>query len=127
MITKGCIVRDDLHIPEELHDKFKDFLPCPEIMAPSVELFSDSQKKLMKRNKIMIHRKTTKLVPHLMNKDNYCIHDRFLKYIDGHGVKIKKVHNIVCFNQKAWLKKYIVFNTEKGNKRKVNLRKMFLD
>ena len=81
MITKGCIVRDDLHIPEELHDKFKEFLPCPEIMAPSVELFSDYQKKLMKRNKIKIHRKNTKLVPHLMNKDNYCIHDRFLKYI----------------------------------------------
>ena len=52
MITKCYIVRDDLHIPEELHDKFKEFLPCPEIMAPSVELFSDFQKKLMRRNKL---------------------------------------------------------------------------
>ena len=81
MMTTCYMVRDDLHIPEELHDKFKEFLPCPEIMAPSVELFSDYQKKLMRRNKIKIHRKNTKLVPHLMNKDNYCIHDRFLKYI----------------------------------------------
>ena len=41
---KGYIVEVDLHIPEELHDKFKEFPPCPEIMAPSVDLFSDYQK-----------------------------------------------------------------------------------
>ena len=52
MMTTCYMVRDDLHIPEELHDKFKEFLPCPEIMAPSVELFSDFQKKLMRRNKL---------------------------------------------------------------------------
>ena len=51
MITKCYIVRDDLHIPEELHDKFKEFLPCPEMRAPSVMLFMDYQKKLMKGNK----------------------------------------------------------------------------
>ena len=53
-----------------------------------------------------------------MDKDNYCIHYRNLKYIVGHGVKIKKVHNIISFNQKAWLKKYIDFNTEKRKQAK---------
>ena len=48
-------------------------------------------------------------------------------YIVGHGVQIKNVHNIVCFNKKAWLKKYIDFNTEKEDKREMNLRKIFLD
>ena len=41
--------KKDLHIPEELNDKVKEFQPCPEMMAPSVELFSDYQKKPMKR------------------------------------------------------------------------------
>ena len=41
----------------------------------------------------------------------------FKIYIVGHGVKIKNVHNIVCFNKKAWLKKYIDFNTEKRQAR----------
>ena len=41
---KGYILEVDLHIPEDLHDKFKEFPPCPEIMAPSVDLFSDYQK-----------------------------------------------------------------------------------
>ena len=51
MMTTCYMVRDDLHIPEELHDKFKEFLPCPEMRAPSVMLFMDYQKKLMKGNK----------------------------------------------------------------------------
>ena len=40
----GYILEVDLHIPRKLHDKFKEFPPCPEIMAPSVDLFSDYQK-----------------------------------------------------------------------------------
>ena len=55
--------KKDLHIPEELHDKVKEFRPCPEMMAPSVELFSDNQKKLRQKNKMKINKKNTKLVP----------------------------------------------------------------
>ena len=47
-----------------------------------------------------------------MDKDNYCIHYRNLKYVVGLGVKIGEVHNIISFKQKAWLKQYIDFNTE---------------
>ena len=36
--------KKDLHIPEELNDKVKEFQPCPEMMTQSVELFSDYQK-----------------------------------------------------------------------------------
>ena len=45
----------------------------------------------MIKNKINVNKKNTKLVPHLMDTDNYCIHYRNLKYIVGHRVKIKKV------------------------------------
>ena len=79
----------------------------------------------MIKNKIKVNKKNTKLVPHLMDKDNYCIHYRNLKYIVGHGVKIKKVHNIISFNQKAWLKKYIDFNTEKRKQAKNEFEKDF--
>ena len=42
-------------------------------------------------------------------------------------LEIKNGHNIVCCNQKAWLEKYIDFNTEKEDKRKMNVRRIFLD
>jgi hypothetical protein len=110
---KGYILEVDLHIPEEIHDKLKEFPPCPEIMVPDVNMFSGYQKKLMMKNEIKISKKNTKLVPHLMDKKNYCIHYRNLKYVVGLGVEIKKVHNIISFKQRTWLKKYLNFNTEK--------------
>ena len=35
-----------------------------------------------------------------------------MKQALNHGSKFKKVHRIIEFNQKAWLKPYIVMNTE---------------
>ena len=39
----------DLHIPEHLHDKLKEFPPCPEIMAPEEHMLSDYQQNIMKQ------------------------------------------------------------------------------
>ena len=35
-----------------------------------------------------------------------------MKQALNHGLKLKKVHRIIEFNQKAWLKPYIDMNTE---------------
>ena len=66
-----------------------------------------------------------KLVPHLMEHKNYCIHYRNLKYIKELGVTLGKVHNIVSFKQQAWLKPYIDFNTEKRKGAKNEFEKDF--
>ena len=60
-----------------------------------------------------------------MDHSNYCIHYRNLKYLVNLGVEIKKVHNIVSFKQKAWLKKYIDFNTEMRKEAKNDFEKDF--
>jgi hypothetical protein len=114
----GYILEVDLHIPDEIHDKLKEFPPCPELITPDVNMFSDYQKKLMTKNKTKISKKNTKSVPHLMDKKNYCIHYRNLKYVVGLAVEVKKVHNVISFKQSAWLNKYIDFNTEKKDKSK---------
>ena len=48
----------------------------------------------------------------LRNKKKYVIHIRSLKQALNHGLKLKKVHRIIEFNQEAWLKPYIDMNTE---------------
>jgi hypothetical protein len=44
---------------------------------------------------------------------NYVIHYRNLKFVKELGVEIGKVHSVISFEQKPWLKEYIDFNTEK--------------
>ena len=56
--------------------------------------------------------KTQKLVCNLRDKKKYVVHIIILKQALNHGLKLKKVHRVIEFNQEAWLKKYIDMNTE---------------
>ena len=65
-------------------------------------------------------RKVKKLVTNLLDKTEYLIHIRNLKQALNHGLILKKVHKVIKFNQKAWLKPYIDMNTELRQKAKNN-------
>ena len=56
--------------------------------------------------------KCKKLVCNLRNKKKYVAHIKSLKQALNHGLKCKKVHRIIEFNQEAWLKPYIDMNTK---------------
>ena len=88
---KGYILEVDVKYPKKLHDLVSDlpFLP--------------------KRIKID---ECKKLVCDLHNKKKYVVHIKSLKQALNHGLKLKRVHRIIEFNQKAWLKPYIDMNTE---------------
>ena len=56
--------------------------------------------------------KCKKLMCNLPDKKKYVVHIKSLKQALNHGLKVKRVHRIIEFNQKAWLKPYIDMNTE---------------
>ena len=89
--SKGYILEVDVKCPKKLHDLHSDlpFLP--------------------KRIKID---KCKKLVCDLHNKKKYVVHIKSLKQALNNGLKLKRVHRIIEFSQKAWLKPYIDMNTE---------------
>ena len=53
-----------------------------------------------------------KLVCNLFHKKKYVVHINALKQVLNHGLKLKKIHRVIKFNQKEWLKSYIDMNTE---------------
>ena len=56
--------------------------------------------------------KCKKLVCNLFNKKKYVVHINGLKQSLINGLKLKKIHREIEFNQEAWLKPYIDMNTE---------------
>ena len=77
---EGHDVEIDFHILLHLHDKLREYPPAPENLTPDLAWFSDFQKKLGTQlqviNKGGKYVGTNKLVPHLMDHENYVIHYR---------------------------------------------------
>ena len=56
--------------------------------------------------------KFKKIVCNLYSKKKYAAHINILKQALNHGLKLKKIHRVIEFNQEAWLTPYIDINTE---------------
>ena len=89
--NKGYILKVDVRYPKRLHELHSG-LP-----------FLSERMKIDKCNK---------LVCNLLNKKKCITHINSLKQALNHGLKLKKIHRIIEFNQEAWLKPYIDMNTE---------------
>ena len=106
------ILEVDLEYPQELHDIHNDYPLAPETINIPKEWLSDYSLKILNAHNI-ITRKVKKLVPNLMNKNNYVIHYRNLQQCLKLVMKLKKIHRILKFKQKDWMKPYIDFNFSK--------------
>ena len=54
-----------------------------------------------------------KLIPTLKDEKEYVLHYQNLQLYMSLSLKVKKVHQVLEFDQSPWLKQYIDFNTEK--------------
>ena len=69
--------------------------------------------------------KCSKLVCNLYDKKSYVVHIRSLRQALNHRLILKKVHRVIRFNPKAWLKPYIDMNTELRKQAKNDFEKDF--
>ena len=67
--------------------------------------------------------KVKKLVANIDDKTEYVIYIRNLKQALYHGLVLKKLHRIIEFKEKAWLKSCIDMNTNLRKKEKMLLKK----
>ena len=102
--SKGYLLEVDVKYPKELHDLHNDLqFMCEKMKINSVE----------------------KLVPNLYDKKKYVIHIRALDQALKHRLILEKVHRLIEFDQSAWLKPYIDYNTELRKKAKNEFEKNF--
>lgn len=103
----GYVFEVDLDYPPNLHDLHNSYPFCAENMhVPGTK-------------------NVKKLLLTLYDKKNYVIHYRMLKLALQHGLILKKVHRVLQFNQTAWLKPYIMLNTEKRTQATNDFEKKF--
>ena len=88
---KGYIIEVDLEYPKELHDLHNSYPLAPEKIKVGI---------------------VSKLSPTLYDKKIYICHIKNLQLYVDLGLKIRKIHRILEFDQRPWMKGYIEFNTE---------------
>ena len=98
----GYILEVDVKYPKRLHELHSDLPFLSERMEVN---------------------KCKKLVCNLFNKKKYVVHINALKQLLNHGLKLKKIHRVIKFNQKEWLKSYIDMNAELRKVAKNNFEK----
>ena len=121
---KGLILEVDLEYPQELHNLHNDFPLGPEKIKVAKDMLSDYCKKIAEKFNIssgLVH----KLIPTLNSKEKYVLHYRNLQLYLSLGLKLKKIHRVLQFDQSPWLKQYIDFNTQKRTNAKNSFEKDF--
>ena len=90
----GYILESNLEYPEELHNKRNDYPLAPEHLN-----ITDDMSPFQQENFPAIRGSARKLVPNLMDKENYVLHYQNLQLYVRLGMKIKKIHCIIQFEQ----------------------------
>ena len=108
----GYILEVDLEYPDSLHELHNDYPLAPENVRVSDDMLSDYCLDIAKKYGIKLG-DVNKLIPNLMNKGDYLLHYRTLQLYVSLGMVVKKVHKVLKFKQSDWLKKFVLFNTEK--------------
>ena len=118
------ILEVDLEYPQELHDIHNHYPVAPEKVKVSNNMLSAYCKKIAEKYNISIG-VVSKLIPTLRDKKEYILHYGNLQLYLDLGLRIKKVHRVLKFDQSSWLKQYIDFNTEKRKHAKNTFKKDF--
>ena len=108
--AEGYIFEVDLEYPQGLHDEHNAYPLAPERMVVQKEWMSDYQQELLGVG--VAPTEVEKLVPNLRDKERYVLHYRNLQLYLSLGMRVKKVHRALRFEQSPWMEPYIRMNTE---------------
>ncbi len=121
----GFIVKVDLRYPSQLHDAHSDYALAPERIFVKDEWLSEKQLKIKAQYNLPRGDCTAKLIPNLMDKKQYVVDYRNLKFYLEHGLELSKVHSAIRYRQRNWMAPYIALNQAKRVASKTDFQKEF--
>ena len=106
----GYIYEVSMRVPEHSHDKLSDLPLLPKKIIIDKSLLSAFQREMWPESD---KHPAERLTLNLLDKNKYAMHYRTLQFCLEIGLKIVEIHCVLRFEQKAWLKPYVDFNTKK--------------
>ena len=122
----GNILEVDLEYPNKLHDSHNDYPLAPEKLKINGDMLSKYSSNIANNYGIKVG-EVNKLIPNLMNKQNYVINYRYLQLYILLRMKVTKVCKILKSKQSDWLKKILTLILKKGKMLLMILKKCFLN
>lgn len=105
------ILECDLEYPKEKHEEHSGFPLAPEKRRIKYEDLSDYNKEVLQKSGLRhLTNNSEKLVQTLYDKSNYVLHVELLKLYIKLGLKLKKIHKVLRFEQKAFMRPFINLN-----------------
>ena len=98
-----------LRVPRRAACAHNDYLLALEKKAIKPEQMSEYQRRL---DPDLAMPNTEKLVLTLQDKEKYVVHYKNLQFYLSKGMRLKKVHRVIEFDQGPWMESYIRMNTE---------------
>jgi len=81
---------------------------APEHMTTSKDMLNECALSMIDKNW-----KPQKLMSNLNDKNKYVSHYRNLQFYVEHGLILTKIHRVIAFEQKPWLKQWIDYCTRR--------------
>lgn len=109
----GYTLEVDLGYPEHLHHKTADFPLAPETAFITDDMLTEFMRIFYKTlNPSNSYKTSRKLLLTHYNREHYIVHFAVLKFYLTMGLTLDKVHRVIKYKQKPWLKPYIDFNSQ---------------
>ena len=112
--VQGYILEVDLICPPDKHSDLASLPPLPyhkTLTFDKLSPYSQEILKVLKTEKEAKKYKAKKLVTDVTNKKKYVLHYQMLQMYLKMGLQVKKVHRIIKFEQRRYLKPYTDYCT----------------
>ena len=108
----GHILEVDLVYPKEYHETNNEYPYCCEHTIMENDMLSPYAKCITEKHGLVGGRNSN-LVSSLTDKKRYVIHEMNFKQAVDAGLVLTKIHRVIEFKQKPWMKDFIDFNINK--------------